>query len=104
MDSEILGEIIATRLLSLTDEGESQRPVSVFVGKPQPTRDSPGYDCPFQLIGLGSQETQLAHGRDSIHALQAALILIGAQLNRLNHEVGGRLRWDGAGQGDLGFP
>ncbi len=91
-------------MLSLTDEGESRRPVSVFVGKPQPSPNSSGYHCPFQVIGIGSQETQLAHGRDSIHALQAAMILIAARLNHLNHELGGRLRWDGAGQGDLGFP
>ena len=104
LDSEGIGEIIATRMLFLTDEGEAPRPISVFVGKPQPAPDSAGYDCPFQLIGIGSQKTQLAHGRDSIHALQAAMILIAARLNHLNKELCGRLRWDGGGKGDLGFP
>lgn len=104
MDSEVIGEIIATRMLFLNGEGDDTRPVSVFVGKPQPSADSPGYHCPFQVIGIGSQETQVAHGRDSIHALQAAMILIAARLNHLNSELSGRLRWDGAGKGDLGFP
>jgi hypothetical protein len=104
MDSEGIGEIIATRKLYLTEGSDDQRPVSVFVGKPQPSADSPDYVCPFQLIGIGNQETQLAHGRDSIHALQAAMILIAAQLNHLNKALGGRLRWDSAGKGDLGFP
>ena len=104
MGSEVIEEIIATRTLLLTGEGDDQRPVSVFVGKPQPSPDSPGYQCPFQVIGIGSQETQLAHGCDSIHALQAAMILIAARLNHLNNQLSGRLRWDGGGKGDLGFP
>lgn len=103
-DSEPIGEIIATRMLFLTAESEEPRRVSVLVGKPQPSPNSPGYDCPFQVIGIGTPKTQLAHGRDSVHALQAAMILIGARLNHLNKEVCGRLRWDGAGKGDLGFP
>ena len=105
MDLEVIGEIIATRQFYLVDDGDNTRTVSVFVGTPQPTPDSPGYHCPFQVIGIGSQKTQLAHGRDSIQALQSAMILIAARLNRLNRELKGRLRWDGAGgHGDLGFP
>jgi len=47
----------------------------------------------------------LAHGRDSVQALQSAMVLIAARLNNLNNELNGRLRWDGsAGKGDLGFP
>lgn len=104
MEPEVIGEIIATRRFYFVDDADNKRTVSVFIGEPQPQPDSPGYLCPFQVIGIGSQETQLAHGRDSIHALQAAMILIAARLNHLNKELGGRLRWDGAGKGDLGFP
>jgi hypothetical protein len=105
MDLEVIGEIIATRQLYFVDDGDNKRIVSVFVGTPQPTPDSPGYHCPFQVIGIGSQKTQLAHGRDSIQALQSAMILIAARLNNLNSELNGKLRWDGgAGKGDLGFP
>ncbi len=103
MDLEVIGEIIATRQFHFVDDGDNQRTVSVFVGTPQPT--PAGYHCPFQVIGIGSQKTQLAHGRDSIQALQSAMILIAARLNNLNSELNGRLRWDGGGdKGDLGFP
>jgi len=104
MDSEVIGEIMATRQLYFVDDADNRRTVSVFVGKPQPAPDSPDYHCPFQVIGIGSQKTQSARGHDSIHALQSAMILIGARLNHLNNELGGRLRWDGGSKGELGFP
>ena len=105
MDLEVIGEIIATRQFYFVDDGDHKRTVSVFVGTPQPTPDSSAYHCPFQVIGIGSQKTQLAHGRDSIQALQSAMVLIAARLNNLNSELNGRLRWDGgSGKGDLGFP
>jgi hypothetical protein len=103
MDFDI-GEIIATRSLQYLDESNNQRTVSVFVGKPQQSQDSPSYHCPFQIIGIGSQQTQLARGHDSIQALQSALILIGANLNHLNDELGRKLFWDGGAKGELGFP
>lgn len=104
MDFESIGEIIATRRLHFVDEGNHQRTVSVFVGKPQQSPDSTSYHCPFQVIGIGSQRTQLARGVDSIQALQSALILIAASLNHLNSELGGKLTWDGGAKGELGFP
>ena len=104
MDCDDIGEIIATRRLHFIDEGDNKKTVSVFVGKPQQSTDSPGYHCPFQVIGIGSQKAQLARGSDSIQALQSALILITANLNHLNDELGGKLRWDGGGRGELGFP
>jgi len=104
MEFENLGEIIATRLLHLIDEHGSRRPVSVFIGKPEPEEDSSGYKCPYQVIGIGSQKTHFAHGHDSIQALQAAMVLAGANLGHLNNEVGGRLVWNGGATGELGFP
>ncbi len=103
MDFDTLGEIIATRTLYFVDEGNLRRTVSVLVGKPQPSPDSSAYQCPFQVIGLGSQKTHLARGNDSIQALQSAMSLIGGNLNRLNQELGGKLRWNGDQNGDLGF-
>src|SRR3989442_10020775 len=99
-----LGEIIATRKFRFIDEGNNQRAVSVLVGKPQQSNGSLDYQCSFQVIGIGSQATQMARGHDSIQALQSALILISASLNYLNNELGGKLIWDGASQGELGFP
>jgi len=104
MDFDPLGEIIATRRLYFFDEGNVRRTVSVLVGKPQPSPDSRAYQCPFQIIGIGSQKTHLAPGNDSIQALQSAMILIDANLNNLNDELGGGLRWNDGAQGDLGFP
>ena len=104
MDFDTLGEIIATRRLYLIDEENVRRSVSVLVGKPQPSGDSSTYFCPFQIIGIGSQNTHLANGGDAIQALQSAMILIAANLNHLNVELGGRLKWNGDDTGELGFP
>jgi len=103
MGFESIGEIIATRRLYFLDETNRKRTVSVFIGKPEDSPDSPGYQCPFQVIGIGGQETHLAQGLDSIHALQSALILIAAHLNQLNDEIGGKLSWEGGPEGELGF-
>jgi hypothetical protein len=103
MGFESIGEIIATRRLYFFDEINKKRTVSVFIGRPQQSSDSPGYHCPFQVIGIGGQETHLAQGLDSIHALQSALILIAAHLNQLNDEIGGKLSWEGGPEGELGF-
>src|ERR1043166_3925206 len=104
MEFESTNEIIASRMLHVIDEQGNKRPVSVFIGKPQPSADSSGYFCAYQIIGIGSQETQIGHGRDSIQALKTAMILLGASLNNLNDEIGGKLVWNGAGKGELGFP
>ena len=104
MDFNSMGEIIATRRFHFVDEGNNHRVVSVFVGKPQQSDGSSDYHCPFQVIGIGSQITQLARGHDSIQALQSALVLISENLNYLNKELGGKLLWEGGGKGELGFP
>jgi len=104
MDLDWVGEIIATRRLYFFDEANNKRTVSVFLGKPQQSSDSSGYHCPFQVIGIGSQQTQSASGVDSIQALQSALVLIAASLNHLNNEIGGKLAWEGGCKGELGFP
>ena len=80
MDFDSIGEIIATRKLHFVDESNKKRTVSVFVGKPQQSSKSSDYQCSFQVIGIGSQKTQLAHGHDSIQALQSALIVISASV------------------------
>src|SRR4029077_18984700 len=103
MDLDSLGAIIATRRFHFVDESDHKRAVSVFVGKPQQSDGSSEYQCPFQVIGIGSQNTEVAAGHDSIHALQAAFILISSNLQHLNNELGGKLMWDGAHRGELGF-
>lgn len=104
MDFESVGEIIASRMLHVIDENGNKRPVSIFIGTPRPARDSSGYECPYQVIGIGNQKTSVGHGSDSIEALRTAMILLGAELNHLNDELGGRLIWNGGPKGELGFP
>ena len=104
MAFEILDEIIATRMLHVIDDQGNKRPVSVFIGKPEPADDLSGYICPYQVIGIGSQKTHVARGTDAIQALQSALMLTGASLHHLNNELGGKLTWNGAQRGELGFP
>ena len=104
MEFESVGEIIASRMLHVVDEHGNKRPVSIFIGKPQPSADSSGYRCAYQIIGIGNQETQIGHGRDSIHALKTAMVLLGDTLNNLNDEVGGKLVWNGGRKGELGLP
>lgn len=99
-----LGEIIASRMLYVLDEEGNKRPVSVLFAKPEPAQDARGYECSYQIVGLGSQETKIARGSDSVQALQAAMVLAGANLHQLNHELGGRLLWSDGSKGDLGFP
>ena len=86
MDFDTVGEIIATRRLYLIDEENVRRTVSVLVGKFQPSPDSSVYFCPFQIIGIGSHNTDLAEGTDSVQlfpcSLRASLVLMPANPRR----------------------
>ena len=95
MEFASLGEIIASQSLHIVDEQGNKRPVRVFIGKPEESADARGYECPFQIIGIGSQETRVGFGRDSVQALKTTLVLVNASLNHLNDELGGKLIWNG---------
>lgn len=103
MNFEGVGEIVASRQLYYFDETNRKRSVSLFVGKPRPARDWEGYQCLFQLIGIGNQETQVAHGHDSLEALRAAIILSGASLNHLSQKLGRGLIWEDDEVDEPGF-
>jgi hypothetical protein len=104
MNFEGVGEIVASRQLYYFDETNQKRIVSIFVGKPQPAAGGRGYECLFQLIGIGNQKTQAAHGHDSLEALRSAIILAAASLNHLNDKLDRGLIWDAIDKGELGFP
>jgi hypothetical protein len=89
-----ISEIIASRSLHIIDEQGHKRPVRVFIGKPEPSADSRGYECRFQIIGIGTQETRVGFGRDSVQALKTTLVLVNASLNHLNDQLGGKLIWN----------
>src|SRR5689334_13341593 len=99
MNFEGVGEIVATRQLYYFDETNRKRIVSIFVGKPQPAENAGDYQCLFQVIGIGNQQTQVARGHDSIQALQSALILAATNLNHLNDKLDRKLVWDGGAKG-----
>ena len=104
MNADSVGEIFASRELYYLDQTNKKKAVNVLIGQPQPTADLSGYECRFQVTGIGSQLIQTARGRDSIQALQAALILVAANLNHLNERFGRKLVWQGGFKGELGFP
>ena len=97
-----LGEIIATRRLINLEASDKE--ILVLLGKPKPSEDSLGYYCAFQILGIGEEKIKYAKGVDAIQAVQSAMLLIGTNLEFLNQQLGGKLRWEGATEGDLGFP
>jgi hypothetical protein len=102
MKLDSLGEIIATRSFHLADE--RVREVVVSIGKPQPFPDSEDYYCPYQVKELGRDGIKYVGGVDAFQALQEVMKVIGAELDALNQEHAGKLRWDDAEEGYLGFP
>ncbi len=101
MLNEQIKDVIAIRKLSLDS---SDREITVVLGRPQKITDSLGYDCEFQIRGIGSGEVKYARGLDAIQAIQSAMFLIGIDLEFMNQGVANKLRWEGDEEGDLGFP
>lgn len=99
-----IGDIIAVRELSLAGSDESSASIKIFLGKPNVLPDGGGYYCPFQIVGVGAEDIKYAAGVDPIQSLQLAMVMIGATLQFLNEGLDGELRWEGGGEGDLGFP
>lgn len=97
-----VGEIIAVRNLHFLDDDEKE--ISVLIGKPQQFMESSAYYCPFQIIGIGAGNVSYVAGLDAVQALQFAMAMIGAHLYAFSDAHGNRLRWNGSGDGLLGFP
>ena len=99
-----VGDVIAVRELFLANE--PSRKITVLMGKPQPFPDASGEDhyCPIQITGLGSEKVQYAGGVDAFQALELAFRLIGVELDVLNRNHGGQLRWECDDKGGFGFP
>jgi hypothetical protein len=75
-------------------------------GRPQPLPNAVGDDhyCPFQINGIGGEKAKYAAGMDAFQSIELAFRIIGAELDLLNREHGGQLRWEGDEHGNLGFP
>jgi hypothetical protein len=101
-----IGEVVAERRLYL--EGEPNTSIRVLVGKPQKAPGTSEDDlvlCPYQILGIGDERVRSAGGVDEVQALQLAMGMIGSELYfKINRQHGGKLRWEGGKEGDLGFP
>lgn len=99
-------EAVAERRLYI--EGQPNTSIRVLVGKPQKAPGASEDDlvlCPYQILGIGDEKVRSAGGVDEVQALQLAMGMIGSELYfKLNRHCGGKLRWEGGRDGDLGFP
>jgi hypothetical protein len=103
MKLEGVGEVIASRRLTLAQQEGPPSEVLVLLGKPQ---QSPGFDdfyCPYQITGAGLNRVWYSCGVDTMQALQLALGTLEVEVEVLNKNLGGRLRWNDDEKGWLGF-
>jgi uncharacterized protein DUF6968 len=96
-----VGEVIATRKLVLADQESTE--VLVLLGKPAQIPDYSGYYCPYQIKGAGYDKVMAMCGVDPFQALQLSLSILGVELEVVNKEFGGKLRWEHGEEGDFGF-
>ncbi len=99
-----IGAAIATRRYFVAGDQDNETKIEIQIGKPQPFPNTVDFFCPVQLKGSGINKLSYAAGVDEVQALQLALKLIGAELDIINKEYQGTLRWIGNEDGDLGFP
>jgi hypothetical protein len=98
---EHVGDVIATRTLVLERDGEPPAQAKVLLGKPQAHGEE--FYCPYQIKGAGDEKVRYAFGVDAFQALQLAISILGVEIEVLNKELGGRLRWECGGKDDFGF-
>jgi hypothetical protein len=101
MGLDTIGEVITTRQLCLVDD--PSREILVKIGKPQ-LSEHKDYLCPIQVTGIGEESVSGIYGVDSVQALELAMRSLGAELQRLNTQHQGRIRWGDAPKGWFGFP
>ncbi len=106
MDTNI-GDVIATRTLTVVDEPSTIILVTLTKPVPYPEQYHPGQNdhyCLYQITGVGNERIVRVGGVDAFQALELSFRAIGAQLAALNRDMGGRLRWECDDHGWLGFP
>ncbi len=91
--------IIATRILTLNDKGEQK--VAVRLHAPEPAKVD--WICRFEIDWPDGKGERRATGIDGVHALLAALQMIGAELYASERHRSGTLSWLAPGRG-YGFP
>ena len=103
MPDDLIEDVIAIRRLYLASGQSIDKEVVVLIARPEKNEDFEEYRCLYQIKGIGSEKVRSIAGIDGVQALQGALSVIGADLQVLNAERNGRLRWEGGEAGDLGF-
>ncbi|MGO9588615.1 MAG: DUF6968 family protein [Candidatus Acidiferrales bacterium] len=103
MNLESVGEVIASRKLTLVREEHRSVDVVVLMGKPEKFPDHTDYYCPYQIRGLGRDKVMAVGGVDAFQAMQLALGTIRVELEVIEKHSGGRLTWEAGAEGDFGF-
>ena len=104
MKLESVDEPIAIRTLTLIRDDSATSEVLVLLGKPRQLPDHEDYYCSYQIKGAGDEKVRYSCGVDPFQALHLALSTLGVELEVLNRELDGKLRWEFDDTGGLGFP
>ncbi len=88
---------IAERRLAVV--GEPAREVVITIGKPRPEADPSVWRCSFLVEGIPDARRRVAHGADSLQALQCAV-----QGAKATIEAAGVVCTWGTEPGDIGIP
>lgn len=93
----MLEKPIASRVLHCQIEGKSEE-VSVWLGIPTPRQDQ--FTCEYEISIAGRSRVYQIIGRDSIHALQLAMFMVGSSLQSIR----GATNWSWNNEPYTGFP
>lgn len=98
-----LGPVIARRIYVV--DGEPHK-FELLLGQPQRCPDGIDYYCAFTIRSLTEDDSDESYavGIDEFQSIQLALVGIASRLSILSERVGGRLRCEACGAGDIGFP
>jgi hypothetical protein len=67
-------DVIATRDLIVREANGSERTLTVRIGRPQMSSESPDdYFVPYQIVGAGSEKVRYGAGVDAVQALQLVM-------------------------------
>jgi len=100
-----LDEIIATRTYEWLRGESAVEEVIINIGKPYPFDDGIDFICPYQIVTRERDKKLYAAGVDAVQALQLVMNSIGAELQYIERQFGGKLRIKDFGDDSaLGFP
>ena len=89
--------IAERKLTSATDPAKD---VTVRIAEPHYDAAADNYQCVYRIVGPEIDIRRAAFGVDSVQALQCALVIIGAEISRIEQTIG-KLQFE---DGDHGFP